>query len=55
MKSSPQEAKRLEVPRCFLDQMLLCISGLVQGRPVELFFNLDEVGISELEDRKTKK
>jgi hypothetical protein len=55
MNSSPQEAERLEVPRCFLDQTLLCISEFVQGRPAELVFNLAEVGISEQEDRKTKK
>jgi hypothetical protein len=54
MKSSPQETERLEVPRCFLGQMLLRISEFVQGRPAELVFKLDEVGISEWEDRKTK-
>jgi hypothetical protein len=55
MKSSPQEAEHLEVPRCFLDQTLLRISEFVQSRPAELVFNLDEVGISEWADRKTKK
>jgi hypothetical protein len=54
MKSYPQEAWRLEVPRYFLDPMLLYISEFVQGRPAELVFNLDEVGISECEDSKTK-
>jgi hypothetical protein len=54
MKSSPQEAEGLEVPRCFLDQKLLCIAEFVQGRPTELVFKLDEVGISEWEDRKTE-
>jgi hypothetical protein len=55
MKSCPQEAERPKVPPCFLDQTLLCISEFVQGRPAELVFNLDEVGISEQEARKTKK
>jgi hypothetical protein len=31
-----------------------CTAQLVHGRPTELVFNLDEVGISEWEDRKTK-
>jgi hypothetical protein len=55
MKSFPQEAERLEVPRCFLDQTLFCISEFVQGRPAELVFNLDEIEISEWDDRKAKK
>jgi hypothetical protein len=54
-KSSPQESQRLKIPRCFLEQTLACISQFVQGRPIELVFNLDEVRISEWEDRKPKK
>jgi hypothetical protein len=54
-ESSPQEAERFEVPHCFLDQTLLCISEFLQSRPVELVFNLDEIEISEWEDRKAKK
>jgi hypothetical protein len=54
VKSSPQEADRLEIPRCFLDETLSCLATVVQGRPTELVFNLDEVGISDWEDRKTK-
>jgi hypothetical protein len=38
-----------------LDQALACISQFVQGRPTGLFFNLNQVGISEWEDRKRKK
>jgi hypothetical protein len=34
--------------------MLICITQLVQGRLAELVFNLDEVGISESDDQKTK-
>jgi hypothetical protein len=55
MKSVPQETPRLEVPRCFLDETIHCITQFVQGRPLELVFNLDEIGISEWEDRKPKK
>jgi hypothetical protein len=54
-KSVPQETQRLEVPRCFLDESIQCIAQFVHGRPAELVFNLDEVGISEWEDRKTKR
>jgi hypothetical protein len=54
-KGSLQESQRLEIPRCFLDQTLEWISQFVQGRPIELVSNLDEVGISEWEDRKPKK
>jgi hypothetical protein len=55
VQSVPQEAQRLEVPRCFLDEAIASISQSVQGRPTELVFNLDEVGISDWEDRKTRK
>jgi hypothetical protein len=47
--------QRLEVPRCFLEETVRCIAQHVQGRPTELAFNYDEVGISEREDRKVKK
>jgi hypothetical protein len=52
VKSSPQEADRLEIPHCFVDETLSCLATFVQGRPTELVFNLDEVGISDWEDRK---
>jgi hypothetical protein len=55
VKSTPQESSRLEVPRCFLDQTIQCLTELVQGCRVELVFNLDEVGISDWEDRQSKK
>jgi hypothetical protein len=54
MKSVPQETPRLEVPRCFLDETIRCITEFVQGRPIELLFNLDEFGLSEWDDRKPK-
>jgi hypothetical protein len=54
-KSITQGAQRLEIPRCFLGETIQCIAQFVQARPAELVFNLDEVGISELEDRRTRK
>jgi hypothetical protein len=54
-KSTPQEEVRLEVPRAFLDETTRCLREHVQGMKAELVFNLDEVGISEWEDRKQKK
>jgi hypothetical protein len=54
VKHAPQEAERLEIPRCFLDQTLICITEFIYGRPAELVCHLDEVGIAEWEDRKTK-
>jgi hypothetical protein len=41
-------------PHCFLDKTVACIAQFVHGQPTELVFNLDEVSISEWEDRKTK-
>jgi hypothetical protein len=41
VKSSPQEAERVEIPRCFLAQKLICITQFVQDRPNDLVFNLD--------------
>jgi hypothetical protein len=55
VKSAPQETELLEVPRCFLEETIRCLHESVQGRPTELVFNLDEVGISDWEDRKSKK
>jgi hypothetical protein len=54
-KSTPQEHVRLEVPRAFLDETTRCLREYVQGMKPELVFNLDEVGMSEWEDRKVKK
>jgi hypothetical protein len=54
-KSAPQEAQHLEVPRWVLEETARCIAQQVQGRPTELVLNLDEVGISEWEDRQVKK
>jgi hypothetical protein len=53
-KSGPQETQRLEIPRCFLEETVWLIAQHVHGRRTELILHLDEVGISEWEDRKVK-
>jgi hypothetical protein len=54
-KSMPQEEPRLQVLRLFLDATLRSMAEAVHGCPADLVFNLDEVRISEWEDRKPKK
>jgi hypothetical protein len=54
-KSSPQEETCLQVPRVFLEETIRTMHETIQGRPSELVFHLDEVGISNWEDRKPKK
>jgi hypothetical protein len=54
-RSTPQENARLEVPHAFLYKIVCCLLEHVQGMKVELVFNLDEVGMSEWEDRQEKK
>jgi hypothetical protein len=56
-KSSPQEEQRLRVSRMFLERTLQNLNECehVQGCPAEVVFNLDEVGISDWEDRKARK
>jgi hypothetical protein len=53
-KSTPQEQQRLQVPRMFLERTVQDLKEHVQGCVAELVFNLDEVSISDWEDRKTK-
>jgi hypothetical protein len=54
-KSALQEEQRLRVPRAFLERAIKDLHDHVQGCVADLVFNLDEVGISDWEDRKTKK
>jgi hypothetical protein len=54
IESSPHEALRPEVPRLFLGETVRCITQFVQGRPSELVFNFDEIGISDWENRTAK-
>jgi hypothetical protein len=51
----PQEDARLAVPCVFLDETMRCLGEYVHGIKSELVFNLDEVGVSEWEDRKDEK
>jgi hypothetical protein len=53
-KSVSQEQKRLQVPRMFLERTVQDRKEHVQVCVAELVFNLDEAGILDWEDRKTK-
>jgi hypothetical protein len=53
--SGAQEGQRLQVPGVFLEKIIHHLHEYVQGCVAELVFNLDEVGISDWEDRDTKK
>jgi hypothetical protein len=52
---SPRENQRLEVSRVFLGAVIEGIRTHVQNACAEFVFNLDEVGISEWEDRVERK
>jgi hypothetical protein len=45
--------KRSQVPGAFLERIIQNLHEYVQGYAAELVFNLDEVGISDWEERKT--
>jgi hypothetical protein len=53
--SRPQENPRLEIQRSFLDTMISYRGEHLPGSLAELVFDLDEVGISEWEDRAPRK
>ena len=53
-KSYPQEDLRMTIPREYLEKHIQNLKDYVQGICSELLFNLDEVGLSEYEDRKIK-
>jgi hypothetical protein len=54
-KSSARKEQRLQVPRMFLERTLQNFNEYVEGCTAELVFNLDEVGVSDCEDRKGRK
>jgi hypothetical protein len=54
-KSTPEWEQRLQVPRAFPERTARDLNEHVQGCVSELVFNLDEVGISDWEDRETRK
>jgi hypothetical protein len=53
--SGAQEGQRSQVPGAFFERIIQDLHEYVQGYVAELVFNLDEVGISDWEGRKTKK
>jgi hypothetical protein len=54
-QSQPQEESRLNTPREFLVRTLGTLQTHVYGYFCDLVCNLDEMGVSEWEDRKSKK
>jgi hypothetical protein len=54
-KSSPQEEPRWQVPCVFLDETICSLRETVEDCPADLVLNLDEFGISDWKDRKSKK
>jgi hypothetical protein len=53
--SKPQENAHLQVSREFLLETINRIEEAAHGCVRDLAFNLDEAGVSEWEDRKSKK
>jgi hypothetical protein len=53
MKSFPQGEQRLQVSQASVHKTVQDLKEYVQRCTIELGLNLDEVGISEWEDRKT--
>jgi hypothetical protein len=54
-KNGVQEGQRSQVRGVFLERTTQHLRYYAQGCVAELVFNLDEVGISDSEDRNTKK
>jgi hypothetical protein len=54
-KTAVEADMRLKVPRAFLGETICCLREHLRRTKAELVFNLDEVGMSEWEDRKDKK
>jgi hypothetical protein len=54
-QSRPEEERRSQILRAFLERIIQDLHNYIQGCVAELVFNLDEVGILDWEDRKTKK
>jgi hypothetical protein len=51
-KSTHQEDPRLKILHGLLDETIRCLREYIQGMKIKLVFNLDEVEMSEWEDRK---
>jgi hypothetical protein len=54
-KSVPQENPRLDVPRAFLEAATDGFRDHIHNACAELLFNLEEIGISEWEDRRARR
>jgi hypothetical protein len=52
--AAPQESPRLRIPRTYLNSYIQILHQVVDGIHPDLFYNLDEVGTSDWEDRKLK-
>jgi hypothetical protein len=52
---SPQEQLRSQILRSFLDDYIRLIQIYVPLVPTELIFNLDETGLSDWDERKSKR
>jgi hypothetical protein len=51
---SPQELRRLQTSRRYLDGCIDHIKAFIPLRPSELVFNLDETGLSDWRERRLK-
>jgi hypothetical protein len=54
INNAPQQEQRLQVPRAFLERTIQDLHEYVQDCVAELVFNLDEIGISDWEERNTE-
>jgi hypothetical protein len=51
---STQELPRLETPRCYLDKDINLLEVYIPLVPFELIFCLDETGLPDWEERRSK-
>jgi hypothetical protein len=54
-ENSRQEEQRLQVPRAFLERTVQNLNEYVHACTAEPVFNLNELGISDWEERKAEK
>jgi hypothetical protein len=54
-KSAAQDEQHSQVPGTFLERIVQDMNENLEGHVAELVFNLDAVGISDSEDRETKR
>lgn len=51
---SPQESMRFQIPRCYLMEYIDLIEKIIGITPAKYIYNIDEVGLSDWEERKPK-